>query len=46
MSDSPNDATLNTEPEPASRDKLLAEVAALPALPGVYRWIDAQGTVL
>ncbi len=30
----------------AARDKLLAEVAALPAMPGVYRWFDAQGGLL
>jgi hypothetical protein len=29
-----------------ARERLLAEVAALPAMPGVYRYFDVAGTVL
>jgi excinuclease ABC subunit C len=41
MSDEPAPPTA---PDP--REKLLAEVAALPGLPGVYRWFDVQGNLL
>jgi excinuclease ABC subunit C len=37
---------LPPEPTPEPRDKLLVEVAALPHLPGVYRWFDVHGGLL
>ncbi len=44
MSDESKDVPAGAADE--AREKLLAEVAALPGLPGVYRWYDAQGGIL
>jgi excinuclease ABC subunit C len=41
-----SDVTTPDEPRDRDKERLLAEVAALPQRPGVYRYFDAAGAVL
>lgn len=46
MNDTATDTPAPPEPSAARRERLLAEVAALPALPGVYRFFDGHDQLL
>ena len=46
MSETPDSAGATAAEPDERRQRLLADVAALPGLPGVYRYFDAQGGVL